>query len=216
MVTALLALVALAPAPSVQTVEVFPTDDIWIYPHASDPQKDPFLRVWGVGGEAVAANADDAADFSYAFLKFDLSKIPAGKISSVKFVVTHIADPGWTDAQVKDAPLEVRSVSANFAEKGWNYEMARALQPKAGKKEFFGFASAKIAPGKTIPFEFDLWKADEFRKAFESGRKDGAFAVALTSTIDPAVVGRGGIYKLYSKDDEKVERRPKLVVEVAP
>ncbi len=46
-----------------QTIELTPTDDIWVYPHASDPEKDGYLRCWGVDGQAVAPDPAQNEEF---------------------------------------------------------------------------------------------------------------------------------------------------------
>src|SRR5207253_2298946 len=43
-----------------------PTDDIWVYAHAEDPQKDEFLRAWGAGGHSIGLPGDDPNSSSWS------------------------------------------------------------------------------------------------------------------------------------------------------
>ena len=205
----MLSLLVLAVAGSASLV---PTDDIWVYPHASD-QKDAYLRVWGAEGGAVAPGADAMDSFSYSYLKFDLAKVPAdAKIVGATLTLTHIADPGWTAALTKDSPIEVRAVVAGFSEKTWDYANASKWLPAADSKSVLGaFSPQPGEAGKTIQVTIDLLKGPgDFRAALAKAKADGALGLALTSTMDPAVAGRSGVYKFYSKDEEKESRRPTL------
>src|SRR5687768_10306177 len=102
---AALALSMLVAGPA--TVELTPTDDVWVYPHASD-QKDAYLRVWAAGGPDLAADAGELEQVSYAYLRFDVSKVPAGKITEAKLTVTHVASPTFTIELAKKSPLLAR------------------------------------------------------------------------------------------------------------
>src|SRR5256885_1361944 len=121
MLLTMLAACVLATGP--QTFDLTPTDDVWVYPHASDPQKDPFLRAWGSAGKAVAATPAEGSDFSYSYLKWDtaaISKAP-GKVTEAKLIVTLIADPTYGEDEAKASPLEVRPLKGDFSEKTWDY-----------------------------------------------------------------------------------------------
>src|SRR5262245_33379160 len=50
-----------------------PSDDIWVYEHAQDPQKDEFLRAWGANGRSIPIPGDDPASSSWSILKWDLT-----------------------------------------------------------------------------------------------------------------------------------------------
>src|SRR5688572_27918373 len=104
----------------VKTIELFPTDDVWVYPHASDPTQDEFLRIWGVEGKSVAGKPDDLGTFSYSFLKWSIKDFPNdAKLVSANLVLTQVANPAYTTDDAKQAPIEVRPVPSNFKEKGW-------------------------------------------------------------------------------------------------
>jgi hypothetical protein len=188
-----------------------PTDDVWVYPHASDPQRDGYLRVWGVEGQAVAADPTQADEFSYSFVKFDLSKLPAGsKIKSAVLTLTHTPDPTWQASDAKAAPLEARLLKGDFSEKSWDFGLGKSIFPVSGKEAVLGsFAPSKVAAGQPISFEVDLMKGPaKFALA------DGKVAFALTSTLDPSAIGNRAVYKFYSKDYDKPEYRPKLTIAI--
>ncbi len=199
-----------------QTFSLEPSDDIWVYPHASDPSKDPFLRVWGAEGKAVAPSPEESEEFSYSYLKFNLASLPKGKfkVLEAKLTVTQISDPGYTKDYIKDNPLEVRPLRPDFAEKNWEYDIVRTLNPDKDPKAPYGSASPSNWPtGKPFPIEIDLLKGP---KAFgldllsASEGTDRVFAVALTSTNDVQTMGSTAVYKLYSKDADKKEYHPVL------
>jgi len=200
-----------------QTVTLEPTDDIWVYPHASDPSKDPFLRVWGAEGKSVAPAAEELEEFSYSYLKFNFKALPKGKIEEAKLILTSIADPGYTADYAKDNPIEARSLRADFAEKTWEYDIARTLGPGSGGKAVYGTGYPEKWPtGKPFPITLDLLKGPaDFRADVEKARGED-FAIALTSTDDVATMGNTAVYKVYSKDADKKEYHPVLRIKVQP
>lgn len=216
MITSLIALVALSRAYTAPTaVDLLPSDDVWVYPHASDPGKDPFLRMWGAGGDSVAATADDAADFSYSYLKFDLSKVPSDwKISSATLVLTQVPDPSYEEEDAKKTPIEVRPLQGTFDEKSWNYDLISKVSPTKGVKAVFGTGVAKsFASGKEVVFEVDLLKGPaDFKGAVSKAiaSSDKSLALGLTSAMDPSSLGSRASFKIYSKDSDKKEFRPLL------
>ncbi|MBC8065469.1 MAG: hypothetical protein H7Y17_11595 [Chlorobia bacterium] len=203
-------LAALTMGLSAQTLEVLPTDDIWVYPHASDPQKDGYLRVWGVDGQAVATDPGQADEFSYSYLKFDLAKLPKSAVlKSVVLTLMHTPDPAWQAEEAKASPLEVRPLGKDFSEKGWEFGLGKTVFPGGRKEDVFGsFGPAKIDAGQPIKFEVDLLKGPN-KLLLSAG---GSFGVALTSKLDPSAIGNRAVYKFYSKDYDKAEYRPKLTI----
>lgn len=207
----LAAIAALTLGLSAQTLELAPTDDIWVYPHASDPQKDGYLRVWGTGGLAVASDPTQADEYSYSYLKFDLAKLPkTAVLKSVVLTVMHTPDPTWQASDSKTNPLEARPLGKDFSEKGWEFGLGKTVFPTGKREDVFGsFAPAKIDAGQPIKFEIDLLKGPN-KLLLGAG---GTFGVALTSTLDPSVIGNRAVYKFYSKDYDKAEYRPKLTIQ---
>jgi len=218
MVATLLAALTLGIAP--QTLSLNPTDDIWVYPHASDPEKDGYLRCWGAEGQAVAPDPDEGDEFSYSYLKFDLGKLPKTfTLKSAKLILWHVPDPGWDFGVSKENPVQVRGVGSTFAEKNWEYDISRTLFPDKAKEAVFGaMSSPKPEAGKPILFELDLLKGPaDFAKFLKSSceKPDRVLGLALTSTMNPSEFGQKSVYKFYSKDWEKADLRPvlKLLVE---
>lgn len=218
MLTTLVATLALGLA-APQTIELQPTDDIWVYPHASDPEKDGYLRCWGAEGQAVAANPEESEDFSYSYLKFDLSKLPKNAtVKEAKLTLWHVTDPGWGLDVVKLNPLQVRGLKPDFSEKSWEYDISRSLYPAKENAAVFGsYAPEKVDITKPIKFEVDLLKgpggfAKFLKKA--SDAPDRQLGLAITSSINPSELGQKAVYKFYSKDWEKADVRPKLTLVV--
>jgi len=208
MVTAFLAFAAMATPP----LSLTPTADVWVYPHASDPERDSYLRVWGAGGDAVSADPGDAGDFSYSYLKWDVSPVPAGaKLKAATLVLTHTASPTFTLDQARLAPLEARTVSADFEEKGWTYEKSVKIAPDKGNDAIFGAASPdSLGDAKDFTITIDLMKGpNDFRAYFAKAIEAKQLALALTSRIDPSE-GQRSFYKVYSKDTQTASQRPSL------
>jgi hypothetical protein len=210
MALSLLALLVLAP----QTVRLAPTDDIWVYPHASDPAHDVNLRIWGASGNGVPADTSEAEEMSLALLRWDVSGVPVGKkLVKATLVVTNIANPGYTLAQAAAAPLEARPVRADFDEKTWEYEKLEKYLPK---KELFGSANPpSFEKDKPVPLEINLLKGpSKFAAYLDSSlaSSEKTLALALTSAMDMASIGRSGMYKIYSRDEKDEALRPSLVL----
>ena len=191
------------------SLSLVPTDDIWVYPQASD-NKDAYLRVWGAEGVAVPEKTGATEEFGFSYLKFDISSVPAGtKLKSAKLVLTHIAKVGYTEADSKKNPIEVRQVGADFSEKTWSYEMVAKNRPG----ELYGTAAVK-PPTEEKEFEVTI-NLDKplFAKDLAAGSR--VFAIALTTNLSPSEGGRSSFYKFFSKDNEKKEVRPMLKLEFA-
>jgi hypothetical protein len=167
----------------------------------------------------VAGTPDESSDFSYSYLKWDVSTLPKtlGKVTEATLVLTLIADPGYSVADAKATPLEVRPLKPDFSEKGWEYGKADKLFPPAGAKSLFGSGYPKELKhdGKEIQLAIDLMKGPgNFAQYLKDAR--GALGLALTSAMDPSASDRTSVYKLYSKDAEKKEFRPVLHIVVEP
>ncbi len=197
-------------------VSLKPTDDVWVYPHAGDPAKDGYLRVWGRDGEAVTKLIGDANEFSYSLLRFDPSSIPAdGKLSKATLTLTMTAGPNFNEDQAKKNPLQARPVDGSFTEKGWTYDLLEKFNPVYDPKSVYGTGVPSPWPkdGEETTIVIDLLKGPgDFKTALAAARKDGKpLGIALTSTLDvqanPDVMS---IYKVYSKDAPVEALRPKL------
>ncbi len=199
-----------------QTMSLLPSDDLWVYPHASDPAGDLFLRVWGVDKKGTPATAADAEAFSMGYIKWSLYGVPSGlKLKEAKLLVTQVAKPGYTLEQAIAMPLEARPLASGFTEPTWKSEMLEQFLPKAGKDDIYGTGAPESLNGETISISIDLLKgkgnfAEALAKAQADPKKE--FAIALTSSMDMAEIGRAGIYKIYSKEEKDQKLRPTLML----
>lgn len=195
-----------------QTVDLIPTDDIWVYPHAGDPAKDAYLRAWGSDGKSVAGKEDSVENFSYSYLRFSLTSIKSGsKLEGATLTLFYIPNEELTPDIAKQSPIEVRALVGDFSEKGWSYDQVAKIAPAGDTKALFGRGwPDKIEGDKPIEIKIDLMKepsafGDNFLKALAGNTLE----LAITSKIDPSEAGRGAVYKFYSKDGPK-EYRPYL------
>ncbi|MBX3114048.1 MAG: hypothetical protein KF836_05725 [Fimbriimonadaceae bacterium] len=194
------------------TLALTPTDDIWIYPHASD-QTDPYLRFWGSEGASLP---DPNFDFSGAWscLKFDLSKAPSKELKSAKLTIWLIPGSTITQDVADKYPIEVRMGSTQFTEKTFDLGQTAKVTPPASELAIFGLSKVKLYDNndKATKIEIDLMAGKStFAKYFKDSTavKDKQLGLALTSAIDPAEVGQSGIYKIYSRNADN-EFKPKL------
>src|SRR5579885_1128491 len=190
-----------------------PTDDIWVYANATDPQKDEYLRAWGKDGRAIPLPGDDPQAYSWSILKWDLSGFgDKTKIVDAQLILTQVADAGYTAKDAAAAPLEVRGVKSDFSESGWNYADADRYAPQGAEGEFYGQAAPAVVSSQPFKITIDLMNGpDNFRSYFDDAMKKGkVIALAIASRIDPSKLGREAIYKVYSKDAADPTVRPAL------
>lgn len=202
---------------SPQTVKLTPSADVWVYANASEPGTDEYLRVWGIEGRGAPADAADAQEMSFAYLKWDLSGVAAGKkLTKATLTVTNIANPGYTLDQAKAAPLQARPLATAFDERTWTYDLVGKVIPDKEPGHIYGTGfPASLTTDKTNTFDIDLLKGPgDFAKALATAidAADKSIGIALTSGIDMASLGRTGIYKLYSKDSKVEALRPQLTL----
>jgi hypothetical protein len=179
---------------------------------------DPFLRIWGQEGKSVWPAGEDGEAYGISLMKFDLSKIEAGKkLKGAILVLTHAEGIGITAEISKKMPLEIRWVEGAFKERGWEYSQISKLRPNDNAKAIIGtgFLSGFKAD-LPHPMEIDLFSgplkfADIFSEAAKA--KPAELRFALTSTINPGDLGRSAVYKFYSKDCENPKFKPVLKLE---
>lgn len=213
-------LTALILASNLATVTLEPTDDVWVYPHASDQVEDPFLRTWGFEGSAVQ-EPDPGMAASWSLLKFDLGSVKIdGKLTKAVLVLTHAPKVGVTPKESADAPLEARSVAPDFTERLWNFKDAEKFSPEGEAKEILGTGAIKsVEEGKPTRIEIDLMAGPaSFTTLLTSriGSTSKKLALAITSKVDPEGSENARIYKYYSRAADKAENRPKLVLTFSP
>lgn len=210
------------PPQAVDTVTIAPSDDVWVYPHATDPARDETVRVWGAGGRSVAADAGDAEEFAYGYLRFALpARLKGRQLVGATLELTNVPNENLDADEFAATPLEARPLVGTFDEKGWIYSLVGKTYPDA--KVRWGVATATPTKGEPIKMTIDLLTRgkDEtgqapfgttFANAFAKADSDGELGLALTSGVDVASVGMSAIYKVYTKDTPDEARRPKLVL----
>ncbi len=213
MLLALAALVSMAP----QTVSLIPKETIWVYENASSPSDGTFLRAWGVEGKPCPAEGEELAAYSYSFVKWDLSDLPAGaKLVSATIELNNIPDPGFSVASSKKAPIEARALTSDFDAKKWTFDLATKIRPDGTKAGLLGSGYAKvITTGSPVAISINLTAKDSpFLKAFAAAQTSAShsLSLALTSSLDPSVDGRTSVYKVYGQNEAKENLRPKLVL----
>ena len=190
-----------------------PTDDIWVYANAQDPQKDENLRAWGANGRSIPIPGDDPQASSWSLLKWDLSGFsPNAKIVEAELILTAVPSSGFTAKDAADAPLEARPVKDSFSESKWTYADAEQYAPIGGEGDIFGSTSPAVVDPAGFKIVIDLLKGpSDFKDYFDKAmKKDKTIAIAITSRMDPSKLGRESIYKVYSKDAGDPMTRPAL------
>ena len=192
-----------------QTLTIEPSDDVWVYVHAQDQSSDPYLRAWGTEGDSVGPGA------SFSVLKFDLSTLPEGQIISAKLVLTSPGEIGYIKEDSEKSPIQVRIAPSKFEEENFSFATADSVRPASGEGSIFG--STAVTPSadqKDFKVEINLMpKSSKFLTSVSEVTKtpNKLIGLALTSVLDPAQAGEGGIYKFYSRNNSDETKRPKLV-----
>lgn len=198
------------------TLTLSPTDDVWVYPHASDPGRDEALRIWGAGGRAVAESPGEAEDFSYGYLNFKLPPEAKGrKLVGATLELTNVPNPELGD--MSGTPIEVRPlVGKPFVETKWGYTDCYATYPDA--KAVWGTGTPTFAAKESVgKIAVDLLgKGSTFGEWWKTSGGAGTLAFALTSRVDAAEVGMRRIFKVASRDATDASRRPVLRLMLAP
>ncbi len=195
-----------------------PIDDVWVYPHAAD-QREPYLRFWGSGGDSVPLDGSETS-ISWSVLKFDLSKIPAGKLEKATLTVWLIPGTILKQGDVDESPIEVRAVSSKFEEESFTFHEAPLVLPSPEAPDLFGTGSPVIYDNAEKPAKTEinlLAKESTFAKYLEIARtsRQKELGLALTSKLDPSTGGQGLIYKIFSTNAEDKALRPQLELSFA-
>ncbi len=190
------------------------SDDVWVYPHAADPGKDLYMRVWG-NGRSTPAEGDDEQNFSYGFASFSLEGVSGSPESLKSATLTLYQAPKgtYTPEMAKEFPIEIRKLTQPFTEKTWDYEKLSQIRPVGGKDGLLAFQTMPASGAElAVRVDIDLLKLPLGKEALQNAFKTKVFAVALTSGIDPSE-GRAS-YKFHSKDSE-AKYRPEMTLEFA-
>jgi len=192
-----------------------PSDDIWVYANASDPQKDEFLRAWGANDRALPLPGDDPQAYSWSLLKWDLSGFgEKTKIVEAELILTAAPDAGYTAKDAEASPLEVHAVKGDFMENEWDYSQEEKFTPT--ESEEYGVLGPQNVSAQPFKITIDLLHGpSDFAKYFATALNKHTLALAVASKIDPSKLGREGIYKVYSKDASDSKVRPVLRIVLA-
>lgn len=190
---------------------------IWVYSHSSDPADETFLRIWGANGRSLPKDIGSAEDFSFAYLRFDLSKLATGTPKSVELVVYNKAPMDVSKGTAVINPLEVHILNSPFDPKTWQFQQSVTIVPDAGilgngkvvgTPQTFGDVQAQ-----EIDIPISVAKAKSW---FDSSNSAHLAFLALASSIDAAAARNGGsgggFYKIYSATVSQKELRPHLVI----
>lgn len=211
--TALLACALLATSANEDKVwEAIPTDDVWVYPHAADPENDPFLRVWGAEDRAVAPSPDAISSYSYSFLRWDTKNLPKGQLVEATLTVWSIQNPGWNVDIINATPLQARGIPAGWDQKTWSYQDGTAnVVPDGSDKAVFGTTPKfeRLPADKEVALSLDLLKGPADFRAYLKGQTTHHLALALTSALNVETYGMKAILKVHSREAAE-NLRPKL------
>jgi hypothetical protein len=202
-----------------QPVDIPAKESAWVYARATDPTGDDFLRVWGVNGLGAPESGEDASDFSFGFLRIDVSGIPAGRPKKATLILHNIAPPAFSEDDIKDTPLQARSLEGKFSADTWTYATLATVHP--GKKEtIFGVGKLAKPIDSATPTEIDidlLKGPNDFAAtlAAASSGTDHSLCLALTTAMEPSseASAHKGVYKVYSAAAKEKELRPLLRLE---
>lgn len=175
------------------------TDDVWVYPFAQEQEKDEYMRIWGTGTASIPEKGTDEPEQSYSIARFDVSKLPTGKVKSAKLELTLIAKDVLTQSVLEKYPLEVHAVNGDFAEKSWDFGKVKSFLPS---QEILGSSKDwALQFDKPCKVEVNLLGGPgDFQKELDAARAKGYLGLALASKLPAAELGRDGIYKFYSRN----------------
>ncbi|MCS6775018.1 MAG: PEP-CTERM sorting domain-containing protein [Chloroherpetonaceae bacterium] len=186
-----------------------PTDDVWVYPFAGDQTSDGFLRAWGNGFSAIAPTHPPAENWSYSYLRWDLSAIPNGAYRLLEATLTvtqqvSTTQPGYPLSVGLANPLQARPLNGDFNESSWSFAQSATVFPGStvfGTGDLSGYVPRGTpgVPGFQIPIDLLAGPGDFTAYFLAAVNNDTPLSLALTSTLSPAGPG-GSIYRLYSKD----------------
>lgn len=195
-----------------KTIDVTPSADAWIYPHAPEPGTADLLRVWGNGSDAVERAVPPQGESSYAYFNFPIEGILGEglKVTEAKLTVYFQKTEDLTDETTKMFPLEVRPLDLIFKDAGIHVD------------------TLKVGPGAAIfgkGVKAEAVGTDKLKMTIDLAGKDSAFAeylsrsaskkqlgLALVSAIFPGD-SKGAIYRIFSKEGDKATL-PRLTLKV--
>lgn len=196
-----------------QSLSVNPTDDVWVYTHAIDLSYDPIGRVWGNSVDSHVPSWPPIEDFSYTYLKFDLTGTAPGQymLTSANLRVTHrVTSSGTFTREAGEAnPLEARGLSGTFSETTWSFANPTNPYPEA---KLFGIGNMNnYNPSASFDITLNL-KNPVFQNEFNTAVNSGAKTLRIALTTKMPVTGQVGAlpYRVFTRDHTVNSQRPLL------
>lgn len=200
-----------------QSVEIPANSSIWVYSHSSDPADETFLRIWGANGRSLPKDAGSAEDFSFAYLRFDLSKLESGTPKSIDLILYNKVPIDFSKGTSVINPLEVHILNSPFDPKTWQFQQSVTIVPDKGilgnGKVVGDTQTIEDVKAQEIDVSISVSKSKSW---FDSTNSNHFAYLALASSIDAAAVrngtGSGGFYKIFSATVPQKGLRPRLVI----
>jgi hypothetical protein len=206
---------ALSAGAGAQTLSLRPTDDVWVYEHAVDPGGDPVSRVWGDGTRSFKETYPPGQQFSYTYLRFDLSSLTGRSYrvdSATLFITSRPA--GYTRQQALENPLEARLLDKDFTEATWDYTDPSNPNPLG----LFGLGDMRghsQTSDYAIPIDLNQNRS-YFGQALNSAvNADKTLKIALTSRLRVDSMS-GQPYRIYTRDFPLLPKQPRLELRLRP
>lgn len=177
--------------------------DVWVYVHAFNPRYESRLRSWGDGTYSVDPNGyPPAFNFSYSYVKWDVSSIRAGvyyRVLEARIELVH-TQPGYSLQLGQENPLEARSLDPNWEEETWDFSDPN--NPNPGDQVFGIGDLANYNADNDFPLLIDLLEGTaDFEAYFNAAVQTRQLNLAFTSKMNPGGQGGSAFYRFYSKDD---------------
>ncbi len=191
------------------TSRLQPSANCWVYSRAAAPSDDKYLRAWGQGGLAVGDTSTPDFDFSWSVVAFDVNLVEPDELKSAHLILTHIADPVWTETEANESPLEARLIEGKLDEAKWSFANWASVAPSPLPATILGKSvGTPHLGGKTFTIDIDLTEGpSKFSEALKRCReKKELLTLALTSKMEPQGGSGGRFYKVYSRFAEPALR----------
>lgn len=199
MLAALTLMTVLAQQP--KTIDVTPSSDAWIYPHAPEPGTAELLRVWGNGADSVEKDVPPLGECSYGYLNFPIEGVVGEglKVTSATLTVYFQKTDDLTPDTIKAFPLEVHPLDLVFKDSNIHVDTLK-VGPNAA---VLGKGVKAEVEGDKMKMTIDLnGKDSPFVEWLRPAAQKKQLGLALTSTIFPGD-SKGAIYRVFSKEGDK-------------
>jgi len=188
-----------APHASAQFFVGEPTDDVWAYDFASDPGRDPVIRVWGDSGVDVNPSGYPGTPFSqpfwsYGFASWDLSDVPPGYRWEGATLTLTVVDGTVYDADAHD--IYVRLLTGPVDETTWVWGVGPA--PVYGDLYRLAGDDSQVAngPGSLITFDIPKNLPVSVLRQWAANRR-----IDLAITSDCQQAGDGQVVRFASNNN---------------